>query len=278
MVEHGRSSSHTSAHSQQDGRPASLHCSESSEYPSDESWSEEDHVFLDGTQSQKKKHSSRRRLRSRWSIIWDLVGLYTVFNLSYGVSLRPAATPVEMNQRLGKLGALIFLSVVSFSAQFWMGLYYRYLTVTCSLQLVTLVMWYLVDNGNTLESHGSYNLLIFFLMLTPSNIIIAVLTIWYKGASGSRKGGEYRPRRFWKQFASFVIFGCLVLVWNVNVKRESLKYGFFERTIPCSEEELLSGICQSCQWEKATPWFDLLPFRQNFFTVSFASKELSDTF
>ncbi|KUJ17417.1 uncharacterized protein LY89DRAFT_718117 [Mollisia scopiformis] len=133
------------------------------------------------------------------------------------------------------------------------------------LQMLNLGAWYLYSHGNTLQNHGAYNLLIFGLMFFPSNLMFGLLYVWFELASSQERKTKSQ-KRFWKQFLGAVaIFGVLFFHLS-NAKREQLKYGFFGDEIPCSAKERKSGSCDSCQWQETTPWFDLLPFRQNIFT------------
>ncbi|TVY60778.1 hypothetical protein LSUE1_G008574 [Lachnellula suecica] len=175
-----------------------------------------------------------------------------------------------MNSRLGHLGLLIALSVAFYTTQLWLWLT-KFPCISTTLfgllgLAATLGTWHLVDNGNTLESHGSYNLLIFCLMFTPINLIVAILCVCYKFIDG--KGHVERVKRLCQGLFVFSLtLGVILFIVTRIIKRDS-NYGFFQETIPCSPQDRENGLCDACQWEETTPWFDLLPFRQNFFTGS----------
>lgn len=175
-----------------------------------------------------------------------------------------------MNGMLGKLGLFIGLSVAVYSTQFWMN-FSRQSTIVVVLYGIlklafTLSVWYITDSGNTLGAHGSYNLLIFCLMLIPTNVIVAILYFWYSLIDGREHGR--RLRKFSKQLIGVLIAAGLLFFLLVGSKKNQLKYGFFNSESPCTKEQRANGMCNSCQWEETIPWFYLLPFRQNFFVVS----------
>lgn len=204
--------------------------------------------------------------------------LFVLYNFLYLVSLMPASTPAQMNSMLGLLGTILLACSITFSIQFWL-MFTSTKSAAARLgrglaQISTVGLWYWMDRGNTLQSHGSYNLLIFFIMTVPLNLLIAVLYAWSSAAS--RGSGKQRSSaRFWKQLATFVVLSSIFVCLEVRWKRENLETTFHGKKIPCLKAEAQDGLCSSCQWEATTPWFDLLPFRQNFFLVSQVRKSRS---
>jgi hypothetical protein len=202
--------------------------------------------------------------------------LFILYNVLYLLSLRPAETPKEMNSMLGLLGGFLLGSAAILSVQLW----YIFRTASSStrwvvrgaLQLLPVAVWYWLDNGNTLQSHGSYNLLIFFLMAIPLNTIMAILYIWNMAASYSVKGRRSRSR-FWKQFIAAALVCGMIVYFQILRKTDKLAATFFDKDIPCSSADAKNGLCTSCQWKETIPWFDLLPFRENFFVVSVKCSE-----
>lgn len=211
----------------------------------------------------------------RYQIIITHGVLFVLYNFLYLVSLMPASTPAQMNSMLGLLGAILFACSVTFSVQFWLA-FTSTKSATARLgrglaQISTVGLWYWMDAGNTLQSHGSYNLLIFFIMTVPLNLLIAILYAWSNAAS--RGTGKQRSNaRFWKQLGTFLVLSGIFVCLEIGWKREKLTTTFHGKKIPCLKGEAENGLCSSCQWEATTPWFDLLPFRQNFFLVSRAYK------
>ena len=214
-------------------------------------------------------NKSRRKSRGLNLVLYST--LYILANICYLLALWPAPTPRIMNRRLGKIGALIVLSVLLFSAQLWLAFVKRATlrgwVCSCLLQITTVATWYIYDSGNVLASHGAYNLLVFLLIFIPANFLVAVIYFWYYTAVGSGKT-RGRPSRFWKQFIAVLLVGGIIFGYVAREKNDKLKYGFFGKAIPCSSSEREQGLCGACQWEGGTPWFDMLPVRQNIFTVS----------
>lgn len=200
-----------------------------------------------------------------------LVLAATIFtsNLTYLLSLRGASTPKQMNGLLGLFAVLLNLAVFTSSIQLWSValstiISYRWTWILHALQISNFIAWATWDRGNRLEQHGAYNLLIFFLIFTPINSVVALLRLWYLASAGWSE--PRKPRRFWHQFAFGGTFLAVALILVANHKKTHLEYGFFERSIPTSQ---VLGDVDACDWQSAVPWFDLIPFRVNFFTVCF---------
>lgn len=188
-----------------------------------------------------------------------LVLLYLTMNCSYLLSLRGTTTPGAMAKILATLGAYLMVSVIAGTAVLWAAFWQtpRIRRILLVILPLTPTVWYIYDNDNLLESHGSVNLLIYFLMALGLNIVLLVCYNWYKLAVYSKGGSK---RRFIYQAIAAAIVNTIILMILTNRNRERAHFGFFRVRIEEPREEKM------CTWKQSTAWFDLLPVRQNIFT------------
>lgn len=211
------------------------------------------------------RHSRSPCNRTRLYLL--LLTTALVSNTTYLLSLRGASTPKAMNHYLGTFAILLNVSILTSSIQLWAVSLSALLSVRVkwilhSLQLLNFAAWAWWDMGNRLEQHGAYNLLIFFLILLLSNAVVACLRLWYLVAVGWAE--PRKPRRIWYQLlCSSVFLGIAVFIAARN-KENRLRIGFFGNEIPTLQS---SSDEKTCSWQEAVPWFDLIPFRLNVFTV-----------
>ncbi|KAI9715512.1 MAG: hypothetical protein M1828_000819 [Chrysothrix sp. TS-e1954] len=74
-----------------------------------------------------------------------------------------------------------------------------------------------------------------------------------------------RPKRFWYQLGLGSAIACLVLIYASMAKESALDVGFFDQQMPEAPSTEVD-VLGMCQWEGRVPWFDMIPFRLNFFT------------
>lgn len=198
------------------------------------------------------------------NLVYSSALSWALSNTFYLLSLQGAPTPREMNHKLGYLGLCLVCSALTFSAQFWIAYtryahHARFRTISCASQMLSIVCWCIVDRGNGLEQHGAYNLLIFSLLVVPLNSLVAILLLWYRLAAGL--GGNPRPRLFWMQLGIGILSSFAMIGGMAKWKEAGLRYGFC-----AARADQFSN--SPYRLKSAVPWFDLLPFRVNFFTVS----------
>lgn len=227
------------------------------------------HSEIDITRPKWRQPSPQRFRRRHGAYILTaiLCQLNIVMLACYMLSLKGASSFDEMNTYLSSLGALLVTSVICFSAQHWIAFVYaskQTYKTSCVFQLGTLGLLWLYDNDNGLQNHGAFNMLIFGVLALPLNGWIGFMLSWYQLATRD----SATSRRFWNQLLAVVITASLFLLVAVRKQRALLEYGFFGDRIPCTTDERALGLCDSCDWQETTPWFSLLPFRQNIFIVS----------
>ncbi|KAI8594186.1 hypothetical protein BDZ88DRAFT_402879 [Geranomyces variabilis] len=192
--------------------------------------------------------------------------LAAVWNLCYGLALEGRHTPEEMNVLIGKLGVLMLTAELCLSSLLWQfSLHLRQWPRRLALMSIplNLYLWYLYDHGNILEEHGAFNMLIFFMIGVPVNLVILILYVWQRAAGT------------WKRFATqFIIFWIIFVTYNYFALRRFAKLldvGFWGRTGQSACASIAgaadAGHCyrEQCVWDKPSPWQDLLPVPQNFF-------------
>lgn len=193
-----------------------------------------------------------------------LASLLIVANLFYFLSLRGASTPAKMNHRLKRLGSFVACSALASSLQLWLAYWpswcsLRTRRVSCVSQAVTLVAWFACDHGNRLLHHGAYNLLVFTLIFLPVTFVLFGLTGWAYLAGSF----QHKPWRFPVQLFTVILISLITILITIRQKENALTRGFFGWTVFDLTHSDTST--SECHWQAGTPWFDLIPFRQNFF-------------
>lgn len=236
--------------------------------------------------SSRCKHSPDRhyhqqcpRIRSRAQqvrITAVLAALFITTNTFYLLSLHGDPEPSKLNKRLGVLGAFLACATVAASLQLWLSCWpgccsIRTRTRSVWSQALMFAAWVAYDHGSQLEHHGSYNLLIFTLMFSILNLVIAYFASWAYFAGAFHKNA----RRFVVQVFTVTLVTTVSLLVIIGRKQRALDRGFFGHS--ASGLAATEGVSEAslCQWRSSTPWFDLVPFRQNFFVGPMTCKPIT---
>lgn len=191
----------------------------------------------------------------RLMIISALQFLSTVL---YYLSL--AGGPIEFIQKnLFKLGMELLFSIVTFCVAIFLAIGLvppRLRAITMASQFVVVAIQFLYDRGDNFYSHGTYNMLIFFLL---SCILLSnALSLLFCYNMVRRKD------LFWKTLVIVTVVSTVVIVWKVSYYREIWGDGLLGKKMDRTHPEL-------CSFEKYGNWpfIDLLPDGiQNFWTGS----------
>jgi hypothetical protein len=153
-------------------------------------------------------------------------------------------------------------SVLSFSALLWLAFWQ-----TPSLRRKIIIalpinaaLWGMYDGGNRLEEHGAFNLLIFFIMAVPFNLVLFIGYNWCRLAVYGKNGSK---GRFLTQILIVGSITIVTLCYKINQHHDLVNRGFFDGRV----ETVAAGDHDTCQWKPNIAWMALLPFRQNFFVV-----------
>ncbi|KAJ3021024.1 hypothetical protein HKX48_009343 [Thoreauomyces humboldtii] len=201
--------------------------------------------------------------KAKRQFVTRTLGLTFAFNVLWFLSLEGKVTPEEMNVTIGKLGVYMLLAELCLTSLLW--LFCTHLRqwprrIALAAVPLNLYLWYLYDHGNILMSHGAFNMLIFFMIGVPLNLVIATLYLWHRSAGS------------WRAFGyQFLFVWAFIFTWNFFSMRRSyrlLDVGFWELTgnSGCAAGDV-AGHCRpdQCVWDKPYPWIDLLAVPQNFF-------------
>lgn len=193
-----------------------------------------------------------------------LAVLFVVANWFYFLSLRGASDPTKLNHRLPRLGTYLAVSALASSVQLWLAYWPAWLPAktrrkSSASQAFMLILWCSYDHGSELMYHGAYNLLVFTLIFVPVSALLFGLTGWAYLAGSF----HHKTWRFPIQLLGVILVTVTAINVTIRQKGAIRERGFFGQTV--SDVTLSDVSTSDCRWEPATPWFDLLPFRQNFF-------------
>jgi len=206
-----------------------------------------------GEENIKAKHDDYiKKYNKKFYIIFGV--FYIMWVVLYKKSLEGGKLNF-IKENLFRLGMLLVFSFISYSLCLWtiafMKIRKRIKALFYIFMIISLVGAFYYDHGEFFDFHGMYNFLVFCIFLVIFDTLSLILYRWYVFVGLKKFLIQFSIFAFSTSFIFFFILRHYENVWGV---------GFFGKKIEDGE-----GLCKV---RRPTPWFDLLPVRQNIWTGS----------